>query len=291
MMGLAAWVGARAAAAPKPTEGSQADSANRSAPQTGEDLKRHWEDAKRFLRHGAYEDAKRSLDAILAVTPDDPWAQAYHALCERRLQASRPFTQLTPEQFRSMQQQLHREDQAQRSTAARQKAIERSIRKEQDQWDRQLKAREQQAKREEQLKQREAKAQVVPHAREELPKVREEAAGPREDIVTPELEQATELAPPAASAPASVGELESVTEPAVPGEAEQGVSPSLVGRTLPPAGAMQINARQMSVSPDRKIAIADGDVEVMLDNTFITCDHATLFTDTKDVYAEGRVRI
>ncbi|HLD78571.1 MAG TPA: hypothetical protein VJB16_06090, partial [archaeon] len=47
----------------------------------------------------------------------------------------------------------------------------------------------------------------------------------------------------------------------------------------------------MSVSPDRKLAIAEGDVEVIFENAVLTADHLTLFTDTNDVYAEGRVRL
>jgi len=69
------------------------------------------------------------------------------------------------------------------------------------------------------------------------------------------------------------------------------VSPSLAKRPAPPPGAVQINAKQMSVAPDRKVAVAEGDVEVIYNNTVVTCDRLTLFTDTKDLYAEGRVRI
>ena len=273
ILGVAAWAEARTS---RTTE-----QASPSSLDNQEDLEGHWQDARRFLRQGAYEDARRSLKAILTATPDDPWAQAYHTLCERRLQSSQPFTQLTPEQLREVQQRLQREEQAQRRAAARQKAMERTVRTEQERWDRQLEAQEQQAKRQEQLTQREVKAAETARAKREaepaaLAKAEPEAEEPSPPTVS-SLEGAVELAP--------------VTVPAAATEPEEVVSPSLIGRTMPPGGSVQINARQMSVSPDRSLAFADGDVEVVFENTVLTCDHLTLFTDTKDVYAEGRVRI
>lgn len=292
IVGVAAWADARPPGSPVAKAGAGGDQEKRAGARpgdderrAGEDLQRHWEDARRFLRQGAYEDARRALAAILAVTPADPWAQLYHSLCERRLQSSRPFTQLSPSQFRSLQQELQQEEQAQRRAAARQKAMERTVRKEQDRWDRQLEAGERQAKREEERKQREARVRAAAPHRVEA------AAEPHEEIIAPESEQPPEPSLPTSPSPEGAVELELVVVPTLPAESEEGISPSLVGRTLPAQGAVAINARQMSVSPDRKIAIADGDVEVIFENMVLTCDHLTLFTDTKDAYAEGRVRI
>jgi hypothetical protein len=64
-----------------------------------------------------------------------------------------------------------------------------------------------------------------------------------------------------------------------------------VERPPPPEGAVQINAEQMRVLPDRKLAVAEGNVEARYGTAWLYCDHLTLFTDTKDVYAQGRVRL
>ncbi len=305
IVGVAAWADARPDKTAKETKGSppaEASSeparASQSKRQSEEDLRRHWEDARRFLRQGAYEDARRSLEAILAVRPDDPWARAYRSLCERRLQSSRPFTQLAPGQLRALEQQLRQEDQAQRRAAAIQKAMERTTRKEQDRWDRELEARERQARREEELKRQEAKAQAAARARPPGPTLVTAVAGgergrqavAREEAA-PQPPQAEEPKEPAAAVTVEPSQPAEPALPAAPAEPGEELSPSLVGRALPAQGAVAINARQMSVSPDRKIAIADGDVEAIFENMVLTCDHLTLFTDTKDAYAEGRVRI
>ncbi|MCH7751040.1 MAG: hypothetical protein IH898_02640 [Planctomycetes bacterium] len=54
---------------------------------------------------------------------------------------------------------------------------------------------------------------------------------------------------------------------------------------------MQINGDQMSVSPDRRVAKAAGNVEVLYGDALLTCDQMTLFTDTHDIYAQGAVRL
>ena len=54
---------------------------------------------------------------------------------------------------------------------------------------------------------------------------------------------------------------------------------------------MQIFADHMDVSQERRLAKADGHVRVLFENGSLTADHLTLFTDTKDVYAQGRVRL
>ncbi|MDP3702884.1 MAG: putative LPS assembly protein LptD, partial [Candidatus Omnitrophota bacterium] len=127
---------------------------------------------------------------------------------------------------------------------------------------------------------------------------REQAVAEQQIVQVPPRPQET-LSPPepplpipeSPTAPAPSVELARVivpTAPAVPGE-KLVTLPS--ARRLLPTGAVEINARQMSVSPDRKIAIAEGDVEVIFENAVLTADHMTLFTDTNDVYAEGRVRL
>lgn len=134
---------------------------------------------------------------------------------------------------------------------------------------------------------------------------------PTEETPAPAPEEPVE-APPTPTAPAESSSSEEpisssseepvaqpiVTEdrsvelpPVVVSTPSNTVTPSLRARSLPPPGAVQINARQMSVDPDRRIAIADGDVEVIYNGVLLTCDHLTLFTDTKDLYAEGRVRL
>ena len=64
--------------------------------------------------------------------------------------------------------------------------------------------------------------------------------------------------------------------------------------TLPPVrppGAVQIFADHMEVSPERRLAMAQGDVRIVFENGVLTCDKVSLFTDTKDVYAQGHVRL
>ena len=90
---------------------------------------------------------------------------------------------------------------------------------------------------------------------------------------------------------ATAEELVELAPVTVSAPGETPVSPSLAARALPPAGAVQINADQMNVAPDRRLAIAEGNVEAVFENALLTCDRLTLFTDTKDVYAEGRVRL
>ena len=306
-------------------------------------LKRRWDEAKSFLKAGAYGDALQSLDVILRLTPDDPWAQLYHSLCELRLKSPPPFAQLAPTQLASLKERLRSEEHAQRRSSAQQKTLERTLRNEQARWDRELDVLEQQAKREEQVKHREAQVEAVQHARAERVKNRELAkqeavqrlpvpsrlgrqtgveapverapSAPSEPKPTPSVQpvakevetgQPSPEIPPAPAEPAvprgaapagaparGTVELTPVVVPTTLEEAEEKepVTPSLVGRPKPPPGAVQVHARQMSVSPDRKIAIAEGDVEVVFENAVLTCDHLTLFTDTKDAYAEGRVRL
>ncbi len=54
---------------------------------------------------------------------------------------------------------------------------------------------------------------------------------------------------------------------------------------------MQILADQMSVVQERQMAVAERNVRVIFNDGQLTCDKATVFTDTNDIYAQGRVRL
>jgi len=322
---------------------SWADQERSASPHTAgsESPKRYWDDATTSLRRGSYRDALQSLEVILTLTPNDPWAQLYHALCELRLQSSGPFPQLSASEEAELKARLQAEERLKRRSVAQHKALERQYQKEQTQWDREVKLLSQQAEREERLQRKKAQAEAVQHARAERAKSREltqqhalreaehvqpaqevapqpsegTATTPREEpsssvVDTPRSE--TQIAPSAsttASAPEKRAqpqqlpagavteepsiELPAVIVPTAPASSASGgaASTAPAQRPVPPSGAIQINAQQMSVSPDRKLAIAEGNVEVVFEDAFLTCDHLTLFTDTKDMYAEGRVRL
>ncbi len=255
-------------------------------------LEQAWKDVRSSLRQGEYHQALQTLQVILSQTPDDPWAQLYRSLCEMRLESTQPFPQLSASQLAGLRSKLQQEERSQKRSAALQKAIEREVKKEQAKWDRELDQLERDANRAQaapsrELAQQEALRQAQTTYEEPSEPSEEPALGPT---------QLLPATPPGAGAPAPKGAVELApvvvsTEPTEPSEGDSMVSPSLVGRAMPPPGAVQINAKQMSVSPERKLAIAEGDVEVVFENAVLTCDRLTLFTDTKDVYAEGRVRL
>lgn len=295
--------------------------------RTGQDVKASWDTIRNFLRQGAYQDALQELDDILVITPNDPWAQLYHALCELRLQSTQTFPKFSPEQLASLKAQLHDEERLQRRSAVQHRALERQLKREQARWDRELVALQQQGERDARQKDRQSRLSAQQHtrearaqqqvqataAREQAPPAKGEAAppaggqpegqaaaGPSAEEAAPSPEAPTEgTQEPAPSVrlptepvePAGPSVELSPVVVATPPARREALTPSLIGRPRPPKGAVQINAIQMSVSPDRKIAIADGDVEIVFENALLTCDHLTLFTDTKDVYAEGRVRL
>jgi hypothetical protein len=270
-----------------------------------EDPKAHWAQIRRYLREGAYRDALQSLDVLLAITPNDPWAQVYRSLCELRLKSPSPFARLSPEQLAALQQDLRREETAQRQSQSQRKAMERQVRLEQARWEQELKALEQEAKREEQRQRSLARVEAVQRVRAEEAQQRslaqhealQQAGGERPEEPqrqTALLPESAEERPPPAFAPGGPSvELSPVKVPTTqaPPAVEEPEELALPKREPPPPGAVQINARQLSVSPDRKVALAEGDVEVLFENALLTCDRLTLFTDTKDAYAEGRVRL
>ena len=245
------------------------------------DLDRHWSDVRQFLRQGAYRDALQSLEVLLQITPKDPRAQLYHALCEIRLESPPSFTPLSVSGLEALRAQLQEEEREQHRASAQQKALEREVRKEQARWDRELQQLDEQARHTEQA----ARVQAREAAQHAAVAAQLSPEPPRPS----EPSKAPEHAPP----PGTV-ELSPVTVSTTAGSSEEpepAAPEPIAKRAAPPPGAVQIDARQMSVSPDRKVAIADGDVEVLFEHSVLTCDHLTLFTDTKDVYAEGRVRL
>ncbi len=293
-------VEAEGGSAPPAAEGDTAEPQPRPSEEVA--LDRAWDEVARALKHGDYEQARSSLQAILALRPGDPRAALYLSLCERRLRAPLAFPQLSPSHLAALRARLEEEQRQQRLARARQRVIERQIRREQARWDEEVKALQRQAEQDAEARRRQARgalparpqAKPTPAAPATAAVTRPVSApppvptAPAKPAVTEALPRPS--APRAAAPPARSVELAPVVVPTTPG-APPGVSPSLVGRALPPPGAVSINARQMSMSPDQKIAVAEGDVEVVYGNAVLTCDRLTLFTDTKDAYAEGRVRI
>ena len=142
------------------------------------DLQRYWDDVTAFLKQGAYRDALQSLTVILSITPNDPRAQLYKALCERRLQATQAFQQLSPSALASLHQQLEQEERQQQRTSAQLDALERQLRKEQATWDHTLKAIQRDTERQEQLRARQAKVEARRIHREAREAKRRRAAAP-----------------------------------------------------------------------------------------------------------------
>ena len=305
-----------------------------------EDPKNLWQTTNTFLKQGAYRDALQSLEVLLTITPNDPWAQLYRSLCEIRLQGPQRFGQVSPSQLAVLQELLHQEQRDQRRTTAQQQLIERQIRKEQARWDQELKMLQRKAEQEDTRKRQHAQAEAVTRARIQRAQARElaqqqtvrqvqgGASSPSsgQPLSTPTVQQpspapSTTQVPPTTQQPVSPTpetspttasetgfvssatpsaassmtrsvELQPIIVPTSPTKpAEERPAPAPPARPKPPSGAVQLNARQMSVSPDQKIALAEGDVELVYGDAVLTCDRLTLFTDTKDVYAEGRVRL
>ncbi len=111
----------------------------------------------------------------------------------------------------------------------------------------------------------------------------------------PEVVDVSVPVSPAGSAPAEAPGLVELPPVVVPTPAGQPWMPApeelTRQRRLVPAGAVRINARQMRMSPEKRMAVAEGSVEVFSGDAMLTADQVTLFTDTHDVYAEGRVRL
>ena len=252
------------------------------------DTSRFWDDANAAIKRGAYREALQSLEALLALTPNDSWAQAYRSLCEQRLAKTQSFEPLSAEQEHSLESQLRDEERAQRQAAVQHKRLEQEFSREQQKWDAELKVLEQEAKRQERVKPQPAPAAPLPASAVLVPSG---TPVPAVSTAAPSGTAPPQLAPvqPAGVPPAQQPvELSPVMVQTAPGAKPPLMVPV---RRKPPPGAVEIHGIQMNVSPDRKIAIAEGDVEVLYQNAVMTCDRMTLFTDTKDLYAEGHVRL
>ncbi|HLD78464.1 MAG TPA: hypothetical protein VJB16_05545, partial [archaeon] len=282
-----------------------------SAPVHADDgSDRQWDDVKSSLKRGAYREALQSLDMILAASPGDSKAQLYRTLCERRLASPQQFASISPAQLQALKQQLHLEERTQRRTSAQQHALERQLQKEQARWDRELETMHRRSERDRMLQAKREQAQALERARAERALARQHAQAravaqeqalaqppippqpPQEAATTPgDVELARVIVATTPTAPPEEAPVIAPAEQRRPFDSAQGDVLSEIEGRRPPPGAVQINARQMHMSPDRKLAIAEGDVEVIFENAVLTADHMTLFTDTNDVYAEGRVRL
>ena len=278
-----------------------------SLPASAQDATQpHWTEVKQLISKRAYREALQELEIILRLKPNDPLASTYRILCEKRLRERPQFRQLGPEELVALQEALRLEQEAQAKAAALDKALERQIKKEQAKWDAELKALEREAIREQKAKQRQAKLEAALPAAPPTDITRAAQAGRQQRLAkqvvreptvpppTPPTPPSREgLAPPVVPEPPAI-ELEPVIVPtAVPKPVPEIPVPPAVLPPLPPrpAGAVQIFADQLGTLPDRKLAVAQGNVRIVFDDGFLTCDKATLFTDTQDVYAEGRVRL
>lgn len=259
-----------------------------------------WKTLRQLLREGDYAQALQRVETLERLTPKDKRLPLYRNLCEARLATTRPFNQLSRARYEQLAEMLEQEEQQRNRSLKMQKTAQQQLDTEQLRWDRELQALQQAA--EDAAKRRpRAAAKPAPAPVREMPReapaeapavAAEVASSPAEpevaDLETPQPEAIPAISEELA-VPADGIELSPVVVTTTPsGEVE---TPSLKGRPRPPAGGAQINARQMSVSPDKKIAIAEGDVEVIYGDAYLTCDQLTLFTDTKDAYAEGHVRL
>lgn len=275
-------------------------------------LQRHWEETKRLMATQAYREALQELAIILTLAPHDPVAVAYRKLCEKRLSLTREFGSLSPEQLASLEAALAQEQQAQAREAAQLKTLERQITKQQAKADAELSAINNQARRAKRAQQRRADAEAAQRRRTLPPQPQrvvratpvlpattavEAQAGapvvvPPTVTSTPQQPATSAPAPSSASQPSPTPapssrtvELQPVTVPTeAPEEAEEVPPPR-------PPGAVQIFADHMDVSQERRLAKATGHVRIFFENGSLTADRATLFTDTKDAYAQGRVRL
>ncbi len=278
----------------------------------------HWAQVKTLLARGAYREALEELEIIFKLTPNDPWVSTYRSLCKKRLQTAGGFAQLTPEELAGLRDTLRREQEAQATAAAHAKAHERGISKEQAAWDAQLKRLERETAREQKRQQRHAKAEAIQRRRAAERALRELAkpSKPRPaPVTTPQQPPTTAFpapttttTPPAQPSPVSarpaglaqpkaltppphVVELQPVTVPTAAPEQPPAGGPAPAEQPVRPPGAVQIFADQLSSVPERRLAVAQGNVRVLFEDGQLTCDQATVFTDTKDVYAKGRVRL
>ncbi len=249
-----------------------------------QDLEHLLSEAKEKIRHGDYPAAQALLNQYLAQKPNDPEALTYLSLCELRIKPKSGIPRLSDQQFQSLEDRLRAEE-AQRRHAEK-------IRKEQQRvWEKETKSWDEEINRE---KEKAAAANKHHNGRRTTESPKAPRAPYRRRAITPasptvQEETGASPQPPAAEQPPAPQ-----PEPETPANPDQEESLFPVpgpGEGRPAGSGLQINARQMSVLPERNTAVAEGDVEVFFENAVLWCDKMTLFTDTGDVYAEGNVRL
>ncbi|MBI3323053.1 MAG: LPS-assembly protein LptD, partial [Candidatus Omnitrophica bacterium] len=262
------------------------------------DLEARWVEVKALLARQAWREALAALDDILRTTPKDPNALAWRRLCQKRLSEGARFRVLSPREEQIVHDTLRQEQHAQARAAAARKALEGQLKREQVRWDAELERRHRQTVQEERararIEQRQQRVARLPVAAPPVPPVTPPETpappapsapptlAPSEPTVSPappSTQQSIELAPVTVTVAPPVPEVEEVTPVHIP-------SPEEV-----PPGAVQIFADQLIASTDRRLAVARGHVHVVFSDGVMTCEKATLFTDTKDIYAEGRVHL
>ncbi|MBI4354683.1 MAG: LPS assembly protein LptD [Candidatus Omnitrophica bacterium] len=277
-----------------------------------DEAKTQWQQVKQLIASGSYREALSALEHLETVAPDNPFLSAYRSLCEERLRAEEQWVHVTPAQLAAVQEALERESAAQRRSQAQMEAIERQIHREQAMWDGQLRVLRQQSLAEQKVQER-AKRLEVKRRRDEATRRRQLAKQPSAPAVTPRSSAPAVSQPIVPSAPEATKPSEPTsiivappstvhrppsTEPTAeptpsPGTIELESVQVEVAKPLPsrPAGAVQIFADQMNMMRERNLANARGHVRILFEGGGLTCDRMAFFTDTKDVYAEGNVRI
>ena len=277
-------------------------------------MQQRWDDVKALIARRAYREALQVLNDVLRATPQDPKALAWRQLCQNRLSEASTFRAMSSGEWDVVHETLRREQDMQANAAADRKVLERQIKQEQARWDAELQRLHQQTAREEKALQRREKHEAVERRRRRVAQL-QAARRPSPPPSAPAAAVPPSVAPPspasaASSAPGLAApalpspesplpptqqsiELAPVTVPAAPGApaVEEVPSEPLPSPADLPPGAVNIFADQLSASTDRRLAVARGHVRVVFSDGVLTCDKATLFTDTKDVYAEGRVRL
>lgn len=272
------------------------------------------DDVKALMKQGAYREALQMVNRLLADDPDQPRAQAYRSICERRLRDTAQFQPLTKDELHGLRERLEAEQEQQRRAAEQQQALERELAKEQARWKEELASAQQETIRARQAQEREAARQAAEQRRlaapppspepppgpavpTEEPEPIPSAAPMKEELpavaVTPSAEAPPEdAAERPVTEPSEAVELEPVTVPAAPAPADTAQEPAGEPSVAPPPpGAVQIFADRMAMSPDRNLARAEGNVRIVFDDGVMFADRVTVFTDTHDLYAQGRVRM
>ena len=256
-----------------PASSSQ-DSSPSNPPRVSE---ADWQRVKDALDLGHYAEALHALDQLAARAPNDPWVAAYRALCQRRLDARAHVPRLSPDQKTALERALKDEGEAQRRAEAQTKTLERQIRKEQEEWDRQLARIQQQSLRDQRAKRRQPATLIRPSR-----------TGPSGGAPSPSRPTSVAGVSPSQPAPIPAAVEAPPTSSPIPSEVPPRVYPD---PAEVPEGAYQIFSDQMSVVQERQLALATGNVHVVFHDGVLTCDRATVFTDTNDVYATGQVRL